>query len=136
MRVKLLQDVRLYWNYAVHELKEGTEHIGDLARHLFENPPAEGAVEVLEADPEAKPSTPEAPAAPVAGAGDSDAGTAPEEPAGNVPPVDGTIDALMAWVDGDKDRAKTALEAEQAKDKPRSTVVKRLAALADVDDEQ
>jgi hypothetical protein len=73
-------------------------------------------VKVLEADPEPEPA-PEQPAADTA-------------PAEGEPPVDGTIDDLMGWVDGDPQRATLALEAEQAKDKPRSTVVKRLAALA------
>jgi hypothetical protein len=80
-------------------------------------------VKILEADPEPEPvPEPESPAEP-AQQGEDDG-----------PPVDGTIDALMAWVGDDKDRAVQALEAEQAKDKPRSTVVKRLTALADTEE--
>jgi hypothetical protein len=45
--------------------------------------------------------------------------------------VDGTIDDLMAWVNDDRKRAAAALAAEQAKDKPRSTVVKRLTSMVD-----
>ncbi|MCW2904921.1 MAG: hypothetical protein JWO67_7186 [Streptosporangiaceae bacterium] len=41
-------------------------------------------------------------------------------------PADGTIDAVLAWVDGDAGRAAVAREAEQGKDKPRTTLLKRL----------
>lgn len=114
MRVRVLEEFRAYWNYAITEFKKGAELEGDLARHVVDNAP-KGSVEVIEADPEPAPEGPKAPAEP-ADPGD--------------PPVDGTIDDLMAWVDGDEDRAAQALAAEQAKDKPRSTIVKRLAALA------
>ena len=117
MRVRVSKRFSAYWNYAIAEFREGEELVGEQARHFLDNTPA-GTVEVLEADPEPKQAEPEAPAAPVQQNGDE-------------PPVDGTADELMTWVDGDRDRAARALEAEQAKDKPRSTVVKRLAALAD-----
>jgi len=119
MRVRMLKAAKGYWNYAVQEFKEGEEFFGDLARHLTDNTP-EGTVEVLEADPELEPE-PEAPAE----------APRPESPGdGDEPPVDGTIDDLMAWVNDDPARAAAALQAEQAKDKPRSTVVKRLTAIA------
>lgn len=124
MRVRMLQPTRAYWNYEVREFGKGVELEGDLARHLAANAP-EGAVDVLEADPEPEPE-PEAPVV-EPDPHDPDAG-------GDGPPVDGTIDDLMAWVDGDSGRAAQALAAEQAKDKPRSTVVKRLAALADTEE--
>jgi hypothetical protein len=124
MRVRMLRTTRAYWNYEVREFSKGEELEGDLARHLAVNAP-EGSVEVTEADPEPE-QVPEPPEDPGAGADDPGAD-------GDEPPVDGTIDALMAWVDGDPERAAAALAAEQAKDKPRSTVVKRLAALADTD---
>jgi hypothetical protein len=122
MRVRVLQPTRAYWNYEVREFGKGEELEGDLARHLAGNAP-EGAVEVTEADPEPK----EAPQPPKDPADD------PKDPGagGDEPPVDGTIDDLMSWVNDDPERAGRALAAEQAKDKPRSTVVKRLTALAD-----
>ncbi|MFL4947486.1 hypothetical protein ACJ6WE_08950 [Streptomyces sp. MMS24-I31] len=115
MRVRVRKPFTAYWNYAITEFKEGAELEGEQARHFADNAP-EGSVEILEADPEPAPAP--KPSEPV-------------QPEGDEPPVDGTIDDLMAWVDGDPDRAGRALEAEQAKDKPRSTVVKRLTALAD-----
>jgi hypothetical protein len=122
MRVRVLKEFTAYWNYAVTEFKEGAELDGDLARHFADNAP-EGSVKILEADPEPEPvPEPESPAEPA------------QQSEDDGPPVDGTIDALMAWVGDDKDRAVQALEAEQAKDKPRSTVVKRLTALADTEE--
>jgi hypothetical protein len=125
MRVRMLQPTTAYWNYEVRGFGKGEELEGDLARHLAANAP-EGAVEVTEPDPEPE-ETPEPPKAPADGPEDPGAG-------GDEPPVDGTIDALMVWVDGDRERAAQALAAEQAKDKPRSTVVKRLTALADTEE--
>jgi hypothetical protein len=126
MRVRVLQPTRSYWNYEVREFGEGDELEGDLARHLAANAP-EGAVKVTEADPDPEPEPePEKPAE-VPESDDPSAG-------GDEPPVDGTIDDLMAWVNDDRERAGRALAAEQAKDKPRSTVVKRLTVLADVEE--
>ncbi|MFE2710625.1 hypothetical protein ACFXKI_01190 [Streptomyces mirabilis] len=121
MRVRVLKQFTAYWNYAITQFNEGAELDGDQARHFADNAP-KGSVEVLEADPEPAPAPePESPAEPV-------------QPVGDEPPVDGTIDDLMAWVNDDPERAAQALEAEQAKDKPRSTVVKRLTALADTEE--
>lgn len=41
----------------------------------------------------------------------------------------GSPKAVMAWVDGDKDRAQRALDAENAADKPRSGLISDLTAL-------
>ncbi|MCW2899705.1 MAG: hypothetical protein JWO67_1970 [Streptosporangiaceae bacterium] len=119
MRVRVVEKTRAYWEYAVREFEKGEEILGDLARHLVANS-APGTVEVLEADPEPEPESEQAPAAP----------ENPGPPAGD-PPVDGTIDDLMTWIGDDKDRAAQALAAEQAKDNPRVTVIKRLAAPAE-----
>lgn len=121
MRVRVLKEFTAYWNYAVTEFKEGAELDGDLARHFADNAP-EGSVEILEADPEPPQAPEKAPAEPE------------QQEEGDGPPVDGTIDDLMSWVDGDRERAAQALAAEQAKDKPRSTVVKRLSAMADAEE--
>jgi hypothetical protein len=115
MRVRLLKAVCLYWDYAVKQFHEGEEATGELARHLHLNT-AEGTVEVLEHDPE-----PEQPVAPAQS-------SAPEQdPAAGTVPVDGSIGDLMAWVGDDPQRRAQALAAEQARDKPRATVLKQLA---------
>ena len=148
MRIRVLSTFRAYWNYAIQEFRKGEEHLGGLARHLADNAP-EGAVEVLEDDrPAEGAQTPEEPAGeqtpssdqgdqgsgdgqPADGAPGDDQGDENASADGEQPPVDGTIDTLMAWIGDDRERAARALEAEQAKDKPRSTVVKRLSAIAE-----
>lgn len=42
-----------------------------------------------------------------------------------------TAKAIVAWVDGDPDRARIALDAEQASTKPRKSVLEPLAELLD-----
>lgn len=129
MRVRVLKTVRGFWNWGIQTWEPGEEVTGDLARHLADNSP-EGFVEVTEADPE--PEETEDPADPgdAAGGEGSDSQQDTGE-SGDEPPVDGTIDQLMTWVGNDPARAGQALAAEQAKDKPRSTAVKLLAALAE-----
>jgi hypothetical protein len=121
MRVRVVKQFTAYWNYAITEFREGAELEGEQARHFLDNT-SHGSLEILQADPEPEP----APEKPEQLEQSTQGGSGGDEP-----PVDGTIDDLMAWVDGDPTRAAKALEAEQAKDKPRSTVVKRLSALAD-----
>lgn len=117
MRVRVVVDkTKAYWEYAVREFVKDEELMGDLARHLLDNTP-EGAVEVLEADPEPEPVKAPTPVE------DEDPGN---DAGADGPPVDGTIDVLMTWVGDDPERAQRALVAEQAKDKPRATVIKRL----------
>jgi hypothetical protein len=48
--------------------------------------------------------------------------------AGTVVPVDGTAAEVVAWAGDDPVRLRQALDAEQAKDQPRSTLVARLSA--------
>ena len=121
MRARVVKEFEAYWNYGLTTFHEGAELEGDMARHFADNAP-EGCIEVLEKDPEPKPEPAPKKAA------------EPDRPEGDEPPVDGTIDDLMGWVDGDKERAARALKAEQAKDKPRSTLVKRLTAMADTEE--
>lgn len=122
MRVRVLQSTTAYWNYEVRTFAEGDELEGDIARHLADNAP-DGAVDVLETDSGPEPGP--------------DPEEAPEGPDG--PPEELDIEATAAdvliWVGDDPERAGEALEAEQAKDKPRSTLVKQLEKLAAVDPE-
>ncbi len=52
------------------------------------------------------------------------------EPSAPRPP-EGTADEVLAWVGEDAERAAAALEAEQARAKPRSTLVAQLEKLAE-----
>lgn len=54
---------------------------------------------------------------------------APEPPTDAVP--DGTAADVLTWVDDDPDRARQALDAEQAREKPRTSLVAKLAKLTD-----
>lgn len=119
MRVRVLKKTTAYWNHEIKQFEPDDELVDDLARHLADNAPPE-TVEVLEADPEPEPE-PEQPPPP----------EDPDPGGGDEPPVDGKIEDLMAWVGGDPDRAEQALAAEQAKDKPRTTALKLLAAVAE-----
>jgi hypothetical protein len=127
MRVRATEDTRTYFNYQVHELRQGAEVDGEIAAHLWLTL---APVEIVDGEPPAPP----APVVPQTE--DSGGGNGPDDgdPAGE-PPVDGTIDNLMTWVGDDPARARAALAAEQAKDNPRSTAVKRLTAIADTESE-
>ncbi|MFI6477367.1 hypothetical protein ACIBH1_05505 [Nonomuraea sp. NPDC050663] len=105
MRIRALQPVKAYWNYQVHELAEGDIVKGGLAEHLADDP----RVEVLDQ-----------PAETPAGDGELD--------------ITGTVDEVLAWVGDDPGRAAEAHAAEQAKDTPRSTLLAKLAKLAEIID--
>lgn len=116
MRAKVLEKIAPYWNYGVHPLEKGDEVSGELAAYLV---------------------TTHSPVEPL----DDEAAALLEPPKKEVdqePPAELDIDAtaadVLAWVGEDADRAKEALAAEEAKDKPRSTLVKQLEKLADTDE--
>ncbi|MFJ3793895.1 hypothetical protein [Kitasatospora sp. NPDC090091] len=129
MRVRATADTRTYFNYQIHELREGAEVDGELAAHLWTT---RAPVEIVDGEPPA-PAEPPADPEPGSDSGDGNPGDTGADGGGpdGEPPVDGTIEALMTWVGDDPDRAAAALAAEQAKDNPRATAVKRLAAVAD-----
>ncbi|MGE7432763.1 hypothetical protein [Kitasatospora sp. NPDC001175] len=127
MRIRVLANARVYWDYAVHELHEGAEHVGEFARHLAHT----GApVEVIERDPEPAPPSPAVEAtgqdpAPLAQTLPDGALTVPEGLE-----IDGTIDTVLGWVGSDLARARQALDLEMAKgDRARATLTGRLDAL-------
>ena len=110
MRVRTTEAISAYFNYQITELPAGAEVSGEFAEYLA----ATGApVDVLDG-PEPAASGP---------AGGSD--QSPDE----VP--DGTAAVVLDWVGDDTDKARRALEAEQARgDKARSTLVAALTKLA------
>ena len=117
MRVKVLEASRPYYNYGLVDLAKDEEVKGGLALFLLET----GAnVEPLDHDAKAwRPATDEEPE--------------PEESPTELD-IDATAAEVLAWVGDDPERAAEALEAEQAKDKPRSTLVKSLEKLAEPDE--
>jgi hypothetical protein len=120
MRAKVLENITPYWNYCIHPLAKDDEVSGDLAAYLVSThspvePLDDEAAALLEPRREGPEQEPEGPPAEL--------------------DIDGTAADVLAWVGEDPDRAAAALEADQAKDKPRSTLVKQLAKLADSDSE-
>jgi hypothetical protein len=112
----VLENITPYWNYGIHPLAEGEEVSGDLAAYLVSThspvePLDDEAAALLEPAPEES-----------------------KEPPAELD-IDGTAADVLAWVGEDPERAAVALEAEQAKEKPRSTLVKQLEKLADSDSE-
>jgi hypothetical protein len=119
MRVKVLENISPYWNYGIVALAKGEEVSGELAAYLAST---RSEVEPLDADAQALYD------------GDAEQEPdAPEHPDGDELDVDGTAADVLAWVGDNPERAKQALDAEQAKDKPRSTLVKQLEKLAEQD---
>lgn len=114
MRVKVLGDCQTYYNYGIVVLSEGDEVKGGLALFLLET-----GAEVEPIDDAARAWRP--------------TGTESEELEGDSEDDElsenATAAEVLDWVGDDRDRAAEALEAEQAKDKPRSTLVKQLEKL-------
>lgn len=118
MRVKALENISPYWNYGIVPLAKDEEVSGELAAYLAST---RSEVEPLDPDAQAlydgvSEQEPEAP-----------------QPADGELDIDGTAADVLAWVGDDPERAAEALEAEQAKDKPRTTLVKQLEKLAEQD---
>lgn len=116
MRVKVLKSFRPYYNYGLVDLTAGDEVGGGLALYLLQTG---SSVEPVDDDARAV-------AAEL---------VAPDEPDGDEPPEELDIDAVaavvLAWVGEDPDRARVALDAEQAKgEAARSTLVKALEKIA------
>ncbi|MFJ5973517.1 hypothetical protein [Streptomyces sp. NPDC093060] len=116
MRAKMLENIAPYWNYGIVNLAKDDEVAGELAAYLVSThspvePLDDEARALLEApveEPEEKPE--------------------PAEPPEELD-IHGTAADVLAWVGDDPERAAEALEAEQAKDKPRSTLVKQMEKL-------
>jgi hypothetical protein len=125
VRVVATKDFKAYINYQTLHIPKGQEVKGVTAAHLL----ATGSP-VKRIDPEPEPVTED---------GDQehepvtdDGGPGADSPSGELD-IDATADEVMAWVDEDPDRAVQALEAEQARDKPRSTLVKKLEKLTETE---
>lgn len=127
MRVRARTALRPYYNYRLIDISAGTEVSGGLAVHLLETgsdvEPSDDAAQSW-----APSAAPEATPAEVADrSGGHDAGAAPDTKLD----IGGTADEVLAWVDGDPDRAEDAIELETAKDKPRQTLLKKLDKIAE-----
>ncbi|MBB4985030.1 hypothetical protein [Streptomyces nymphaeiformis] len=122
MRVKVLETGSTYYNYGIVALAADEEVKGGLALHLLETG---SAVEPLDAAAKAWRPAADDPAEP-----EDPAEEELEAPADDELDIDATAADILSWVGDDPDRAEEALAAENAKDKPRSTLVKQLERLA------
>lgn len=120
MRVKVLESFSPYFNYGLVPLAEGDEVSGGLALFLLETGSSVEPADDAAADWLAARGTPESPQ------------TAGQE--GELD-IDATAADILAWVGESGDRAAEALAREQAKEKPRSTLVKQLEKIADSGEE-
>lgn len=103
MRVIAERDIETYFELRMISIPEGTELKGSLAAHLHA---CRAPVRVVGEQPET-----------------------PEQPDGL--DITGTVEEIIAWVGDDTGRATEAYEAESGKDKPRTTLLKRLEEIAD-----
>lgn len=107
MRVVVNENIKVFHGHVSVRLAAGQEVSGELAALLLERAPKK----VSRVDGEPEGGKVDEPPASLA-----DASTAAE---------------VLAWVGEDPERAAEALEAEEAADKPRSTLVKQLTKLAE-----
>jgi hypothetical protein len=116
MKVVATEDFTTYWNMCPVDIPEGAELDGALAAYLASS----GApVEVTDADEQTQPATPD-PAGPVVS--DSPPGNGQSQELD----ITATAASVLEWVGDDPQRAAEAHAAESAKDKPRSTLLKKL----------
>lgn len=111
MRVRVDENIKLFQGHVPVRLAAGQEVSGELAALLLERAPKK--VTRLDADPEE------------GGGGDGS-----KEPPASLADAS-TATEVLAWVGEDQERAAEALAAEEAADKPRSTLVKQLKKLAE-----
>lgn len=111
MRVRVDENIKLFQGHVPVRLAEGQEVTGELAALLLERAPKK--VTRLDADP--------------VGGGE---GEGDKEPPDSLADASTTAEVL-AWVGENQERAAEALAAEEAADKPRSTLVKQLKKLAE-----
>lgn len=109
MRVVVNENIKIFHGHRSVRLAKGQEVSGELAAMLLERAPSK--------------------VTPVAGE------VADGNPAGTDPRPDSlenasTAPEVLAWVGDDPERAEQALEAEEARDKPRSTLIRDLTKVA------
>lgn len=138
MRVVVREAFKAYINHQPETFEPGQTIKGDTAVYLLRNhaavdpvddEAAELAAELAEEDQDEdgdgkEPDPPHSPPA-----ASTDPGGGPPPPPSEMD-IDGPVKDVLAWVGDDPDRAREALQAEQAKEQPRSTLVKQLEKTA------
>lgn len=147
MRVVVREAFKAYINHQPEDFHVGQKIKGDTAVLLLrrcaavdpEDDEARELADLLddskddedqEQEPPRTPATPEV--VPIDVQGDGANGGPPPGPPGELD-IDATVADVLAWVGEDTSRAQEALTQEQAKDHPRSTLVKQLTPIAGAD---
>ena len=124
LRVVVNENFKMFHGHTPVALEAGQVITGSLAELLARG--ARKRVTVIEDEqPDADAGQQQDPPPPP-GTGDP---TVP--PPGDALDIDASVADVLAWVGEDPDRADEALRQEQAKDSPRSTLVKQLTKIAD-----
>lgn len=145
MRVVAEEAFRFFYNHVPIDVAEGEAIDSDAAAFLLnrrsasvrpDDEDAEALLAQLREDggqeQETEPPPPPPGSSPTGLGNQQDPGsgqTAP--PPGGELDIDASVKDVLAWVGEDAERADEAKRLEEAKDKPRSTLVKELAKIAD-----
>jgi hypothetical protein len=143
MRVVATRDFRTYHRMVSVRVSKGQTFEGDFAEFLAAgNCPVKvlgdgDGGDVVDAESDERPPAGaetgtdqgDGPAAQAPGDGEQGGGRE-EEPAPDVLDITGTAAQVLEWVGDDPDRARAAHEAESEKDKPRSTLLRKLEEIA------
>ena len=116
MRVRLNENMKVFHGHVPVELVAGQVVNGDLAEMLLAG--ARKKVTQLDDEPPAEEPVEDEPSAEVPGTDENTVDAQAD--------VTGTIENVLEWVGGSKDRAREAHAAESAKDKPRPRLLARL----------
>jgi hypothetical protein len=126
MRVVATESFKTYYKMVCIDVEEGEGFDGEFADFLITG----GApVEPAGADKSPEPAAPQRPEDPPAGP-ESDSDPEPDGEPGDELDITGTAADVLEWVGDDPQRAAEARAAESAKDKPRSTLLTKLDAIA------
>ncbi|WP_432136828.1 hypothetical protein [Streptomyces sp. bgisy154] len=109
MRVRVIENVKVFSGHKPVRLAADQEVSGELAAMLLERAPRK--VVRLDEEP-------------------ADEGTGGDDPPASLEEAS-TAAEVLAWVGEDPERAADALEAEESAEKPRSTLVKQLRKLTE-----
>jgi len=132
---------KAYINHQPEDFAPGQAIKGDTAVYLLRNhaavdPVDDEATELADAlaaegqeDDEEDGQEPAPSHQPPAPNPDADGGPPPPPPSDELD-IDGSVKDILAWAGEDPERAREALDAEQAQEKPRSTLVKQLEKTA------
>jgi hypothetical protein len=130
MRVVATEDFKTYYGMVCIDVVAGEEFDGGFAEFLTTGGAPVRALD--DGEPASVSGSAEVPPVedppPVA---ESETTAGPEPGVGPGLDITGSAADVLAWVDSDPGRATEALTAEQAKDKPRTGLVKQLTKLAE-----